>query len=126
METRAEKLAHLERLADELARGEFTAHVVIKGIKSYLKVANASVPKLNSQVLCLRAEDGSWAFWWPWQQPIGAVDDLETVVGKITAVLRSVEEQSLPFLTIGRVRREGGVGRVQHENIFIRDLNDEI
>jgi hypothetical protein len=27
----------------------------------------------------------------PWRQPIGSVDDLETVTGKITVVLRSVE-----------------------------------
>jgi hypothetical protein len=86
-----EKLTYLERLADELARREFTAEVVIKGTKSYLKVANASTPKLKGQVLCQQGEDGSWAFWWPWQQPIGPVDDLDAVVAKIASVLRSVE-----------------------------------
>jgi hypothetical protein len=29
-------------------------------------------------------------FLWPWKQPIGSVDDLETVAGKIAEVLRPV------------------------------------
>jgi hypothetical protein len=45
-------------------------------------------------VLCRPAEDGSWCFWWPWQQPIGSVDDIEAVSSKIIGVLRSVEGAS--------------------------------
>ena len=90
MATREEKLVHLERLAGELKHREFTAEVVAVA-KPYLKVANASTPTLNERVRCEQAEDGTWVFWWPWHQPIGSVDDVEAVVGKITAVLRSVE-----------------------------------
>jgi len=89
--TREEKLAHLERLAEALKGREFTVELVDAVSKPYLRVANASTPTLNEHLHCDRAEDDSWVFWWPWRQPIGSVDDLPTVVGKITAVLRSVE-----------------------------------
>jgi len=85
-----EQLAHLQRLARELTQQEFTAEV-ITAAKPYLKVANASTPTLNERVRCEQADDGTWVFWWPWHQPIGSVEDVEAVAGKITAVLRSVE-----------------------------------
>jgi hypothetical protein len=44
-------------------------------------------------VLCQPADDGSWSFWWPWNQPIGSVDDLELVVNRIALVLRSLEAE---------------------------------
>ncbi len=44
--------------------------------------------------VCRPAEDGSWCFWWPWQQPIGSTDDLAVVASKIMTVLRSVEGTS--------------------------------
>jgi hypothetical protein len=88
--THEEKLAHLERLAEELKHREFTAEVVTVE-KPYLRVANASTPTLNERVRCEQAEDGTWVFWWPWHQPIGSVDDVAAVAGKITAVLRSVD-----------------------------------
>jgi hypothetical protein len=46
---------------------------------------------LNERIHCQQAADDSWCFWWPWRQPIGSVDDLDSVAGKITAVLRTVE-----------------------------------
>jgi hypothetical protein len=85
--------AHLESLATELCRRGLDARVVTKGAKPYVKAANPATPELNERVLCHRADDDSLCFWWPWQQPIGSVDDLETVTDKITAVLRSVESQ---------------------------------
>jgi hypothetical protein len=54
-------------------------------------VENPNHRELNERVFCRPADDGTWCFWWPWRQPIGSVDDLETVVGKIMAVLRTVE-----------------------------------
>jgi hypothetical protein len=87
----AEQLAHLERLADELKRQGFRTELASTVSKPFLRVANADTPSLNERVLRQRADDGSWVFWWPWKQPIGSVDDLETVVGKIMAVLRSVD-----------------------------------
>jgi hypothetical protein len=91
MELRQQQLAHLGKLAEELTSNGLVAELVGKVSKPYLKVANADTPTLNERVLCQQCDDGSWSFWWPWRQPIGSVDDLETVVGKITSVLRSVE-----------------------------------
>jgi hypothetical protein len=87
----SEESTHLERLAAELARRGLDAQVITKSGRLLLKVTNPDTPDLNERVLCHRAEDQSPCFWWPWQQPIGSVDDLETVAGKIAAVLRSVE-----------------------------------
>jgi hypothetical protein len=47
---------------------------------------------LNERVLCEQAPNDSWAFWWPWKQPIGSVDELNTVMDKLAAVLKSVDE----------------------------------
>jgi len=91
MELREQRLAHLEHLAGELDKREFRTELTRAIARPYVTVANAVQPQLNERVLCEQAEDGSWSFWWPWQQPIGSVDDLETVLGKIAAVLRSVE-----------------------------------
>jgi hypothetical protein len=91
MATREEQLKHVERLADELKQRGFTIELVGAISKPYLRVANAETPTLNERVLCHQADDNSWVFWWPWKQPIGSVDNLALVVGKIAAVLRSVE-----------------------------------
>lgn len=93
MQLREQRLAHLERLADELDKREFRTELTSAIAKPYLTVANAMEPRLNERVQFEQAEDRSWSFWWPWQQPIGSVDDLGTVVGKIAAVLRSVEDK---------------------------------
>ena len=90
MEQHEQTREHLRRLAEALATHEFVAEAVGSD-PPYLKVVNPDTPQLNEQVLCRQADDGSWCYWWPWRQPIGSVDDLEAVVGKITAVLRSVE-----------------------------------
>lgn len=88
-EGRPQSLAHLEHLAEALSTaGQFTAELV-KTAKPYLEVASATTPRLNERVQCVPDERGSWAFWWPWHQPIGPVDDLPAVTGKITAVLRA-------------------------------------
>jgi hypothetical protein len=89
--THYEQLAHLEHLAEALSGHGFTAELVSKSAKPYLRIANAETPTLNERVLCYQADDGSWAFWWPWKQPIGSVDELDAVIAKIAAVLRSVE-----------------------------------
>lgn len=95
METNSEKLTYLEQLRDALTNKGLSVQAVGSNTpKPYLKVANAETPSLNERVHCERADDGSWLFWWPWRQPIGSVDDLESVTGKITAVLRSVEGES--------------------------------
>lgn len=91
---RDEQIAHLQRLADELAGRGFTAGLSGRSKQAHLRVANPDTPRLTERVLCHQARDGSWCYWWPWQQPIGPVDDLEQVATKIAAVLRSVEGQS--------------------------------
>jgi hypothetical protein len=88
------EVTHLESLAAELTRRGLHAHVVARSARPYVKVANPQTPELNERVLCRRADDQSLCFWWPWRQPIGSVDDLETVAAKITTVLRSVESPS--------------------------------
>ncbi len=94
MEQREEQVGHLERLAEELTRRQFRAAVVTRDTRPYVRVTNSESSELTERVLCLPAEDGSWCFWWPWHQPIGSVDDMESVVTKIMAVLRSVEGTS--------------------------------
>ena len=91
MEVREERLAHLERLAEKLTTSGFTAELASQISTPCLTVANARQPTLNERVLCERADNGSWSYWWPWQQPIGSVEDLELVIDRIAIVLRSVE-----------------------------------
>lgn len=93
MQPCSEEVEHLERLRAELKRRGLGAQLVTKGKEPYLKVANSDTPELNERVFCRPAEDHSVCFWWPWRQPIGSVDDLDVVVGKIAAVLRSVQGQ---------------------------------
>jgi hypothetical protein len=90
----SEEIAHLEHLCAELNRRGFDAHLVSKGSRLYLKVANLNMPEINGSVFCRPAEDDSGCFWWwPWQRPIGSVDDLDAVMGKIAVVQWSVEGQ---------------------------------
>ena len=88
---RTQQLAHLGKLAEELTGNGLSAELVGKISKPYLKVANADTPSLNERVLCQQGDDGHWIYEWPWQQPIGSVDDLVLVVSRIALVLRSVE-----------------------------------
>ena len=90
-----EQLTHLQRLADELTSRGFAARLV-DASQPCVKVANADNGDLSERVLCRPAGDGSWCFWWPWQQqqPIGLAEDVAAVSGKIVTVLRSVEGAS--------------------------------
>jgi hypothetical protein len=85
-----QQLAYLQILAEELRNRGFASSLV-KARQPAIKVANPDTPELSERVLCRPAQDGSWCFWWPWQQPIGSADDLPAVCQKITTVLRSVE-----------------------------------
>lgn len=91
MTTTDEQHEHLERLAGELRKRQFTARLARRGNMYHLVVANPDYPDLNERIHCQQAADQSWCFRWPWGQPIGSVDDLDSVVGKITAVLRTVD-----------------------------------
>ena len=91
MTTPTEQHEYLNRLADELRRWQFSTRFGGSGSGQYLLVENPQHRDLNERVHCRPAADGTWCFWWPWRQPIGSVDDLETVAGKIMAVLRAVE-----------------------------------
>ncbi len=82
---------YLGQLADELRKWQFSVRFGGSGSDQYLTVENPDHRNLNERVHCRPAADGTWCFWWPWRQPIGSVDDLETVIGKIMAVLRTVE-----------------------------------
>ncbi len=89
MEQDEQTRQHLRRLAQALTARDFPAELVSD--RPYLEVVNPDTPQLHERVFCRQAADGSWCYWWPWRQPIGSVDDLDAVAGKITAVLRSVE-----------------------------------
>ncbi len=91
MTTPTEQHEYLRRLAGELRKWQFTTRFEVSGSDHYLLVENPDHWDLNERVHCRPAADGTWCFWWPWRQPIGSVDDLETVTGKIMAVLRTVE-----------------------------------
>jgi len=93
MEARDEQLTHLERLTKALDPRALTAELVRAHSRPYVLVANAGTPTLNERVYCGQAADRSWEFQWPGHQPIGHVDDLQTVAGKITEVLRPVAGQ---------------------------------
>lgn len=94
MQANSEEVAQLERLRDELNHHGLDAQLVTRRNGPYLKIANRATPELNERVLCWHAEDRTLCFWWPWGQPIGSVDDLDAVIGKVAAVLRSVEGSS--------------------------------
>jgi len=91
---RDEQLVHLQSLAEELSSRGFAVRLLGTASQPSLKVTNPDSSELTERVLCHPAEDGSWCFWWPWQQPIGSADDLVAVSGRIMTVLRSVEGAS--------------------------------
>jgi hypothetical protein len=90
MEHYAEQVSHLNRLAGELTNSQFVVSLASSASRPCLRVANHEVPQLSERVFCSQAADGSWCFWWPWAQPIGSVDDLQAVAGKVMTVLRPV------------------------------------
>jgi hypothetical protein len=92
MEIREHRLEQLRQLSAALESRGFAVGLVSAVANPFLKVANAGQPTLNERVHCEQADDGSWTFWWPWKQPIGPAADLNAVIGKIAAVLRSVDE----------------------------------
>jgi hypothetical protein len=61
MEAREEQVAHLERLVNVLDPHAFAVNVVGVSSRLWLKVANASRPRLKERVCCGQAEDGSFA-----------------------------------------------------------------
>jgi hypothetical protein len=92
--TSDQQLAHLRHLADELHHHGFAIQLPDNTTQPSIKVTNPDSPELTERILCRPAEDGSWCFWWPWQQPIGPADDLANVALKITTALRSVQGTS--------------------------------
>jgi hypothetical protein len=86
-------LTHLEHLADKLTVNGLSAELVGTISKPYLNVALADTPNQYERVLCQQDGDGSWSYWWPWEQSIGAVDDVDLVISRIALVLRSVEAE---------------------------------
>ncbi len=91
---REQALSHLQRLADELTRQNFQAEVITRDSRPYVRVTNPESSELTERVLCQRADDGTWCFWWSWQHPVGSVDDVDTAARRIMMVLRSVEGQA--------------------------------
>jgi hypothetical protein len=89
-----EQLAHLQRLADELTSQGFTAELLSGEREPSVRATNPDSAQFSEQVLCQRADDGSWGFWWPWKQPIGSTRDPASAAATIITVLRSVEGAS--------------------------------
>jgi hypothetical protein len=82
---------YLARLAENLTSNGVSVELADDVAKPYPKVATARAPSQDERVLCQQDSDGLWSFWWPWQQLIGSVDDLDLVMSRIVMVLRSVE-----------------------------------
>jgi hypothetical protein len=89
-----QQLVHLRSLAGELRTRGFVTELLENTSQPSVRVANPDSPDLTERILCGPVGDGSWCFWWPWQQPIGSADDLANVAEKITTVLRSVQGTS--------------------------------
>jgi len=89
-----EKRKHLTRLAEELAKHGFTAERCGGIMHPCIRVTNPDPPQLTERVLCGQIKGESWSYLWPWMQPIGRVDDVESAAAKIMTVLRSVEGES--------------------------------
>jgi hypothetical protein len=91
--TREKMRRHLMQLAEKLTTSGMSAELVGDIRKPYLNVALAAIPSQTERVLCQQDDDGLWSYWWPWQQSIGAVDDIDLVISRIALVLRSVEAE---------------------------------
>jgi len=91
VEQQSAELAHLEALAAALVRVGLDAQVISERGRPYVMAASPGTGELRERVLCRAAADSSLCFWWPWQQPIGSVDDLQAAAVKIMTVLRPVE-----------------------------------
>ncbi|MGH3272902.1 MAG: hypothetical protein ACRDNZ_01065 [Streptosporangiaceae bacterium] len=89
-----EQLTHLQRLADELVSRGFTAELLGTSREPSVRATNPDNAEFSERVLCWRADDDVWCFWWPWKQPIGSAEDLTSVAAKIMTALRSVEGAS--------------------------------
>ncbi len=72
---------HLGKLAEELTSNGVSAELVGDIAKPYLMVALAET------------EAALWWYWWPWNQPIGSVDDIDLVMSRIVLKLRSLEAE---------------------------------
>jgi hypothetical protein len=84
---------HLARLAEKLTASGVPAELVGDIAKPYLNVAVAEAPNQTERVLCQPTEADLWWYWWPWNQPIGSVDDIDLVMSRIVLVLRSLEAE---------------------------------
>ena len=82
---------HLARLAEKLTRSGLLAELVDDSAQPYLNVSLSSAPGHAERVLCQPTEADSWWYWWPWNQPIGSVDDIDLVMSRIALKLRSLE-----------------------------------
>jgi len=91
---RNRQLVHLRTLAQELRTRGFVTELLDNTSQASIKVANPDSTELTQRILCGPSGDGSWCFWWPWQQPIGSADDLADVALKIATVLRPVQSTS--------------------------------
>src|SRR5713101_2341053 len=84
---------HLARLAEKLTTNGVLAELVGDIAKPYLSVALADTPVQTERVLCQPTEADLWWYWWPWNQPIGSVDDIDLVMSRIVLKLRSLEAE---------------------------------
>ena len=52
-----------------------------------MHVANRWAAELSDTIYAAPAEDGSWWFWWSWEDRIALVGDVEAAAFKIAYVL---------------------------------------
>jgi hypothetical protein len=75
---------HLARLAEKLTSNGLVTELVGDIRRPSLKVALADTPNRDERVF-VQLDDGTWWFWWAWEQPIAAVDDFDLVLSRIPA-----------------------------------------
>ncbi|MQA94209.1 MAG: hypothetical protein GEV11_05995 [Streptosporangiales bacterium] len=87
-----ERLGHLERLSDALSERGFGARLYAPGDgPPHLRVHNLAAPMLADWVVCARAQDGTWWFWWPWAQRIAPAEEIDEAADRIARVLAAEE-----------------------------------
>jgi hypothetical protein len=82
---------HIGELAQKLTSNGLLAELAGDIARPCLTVALRSAPAQSERVLCQPDDAGWWWFWRVSGQPIGAVDDPELVIDRITVMLRSLE-----------------------------------
>lgn len=82
-----EAAAQLETLARDLRVRGYSVRPVYVGEHAGITVVHQTVRRLSEIIRVAPASDGSWWFWWPWDDPISPASDVDAAAFKIAYVL---------------------------------------